>query len=147
MCISYFQPITRARLSAFFCKEISRELTGHLRGSGVIASGPRSPTPGAPYTYVTTKEFLLEFGLDTLRDLPDFQDRWGGSAQLESAARGTSNNAVRSTAAKRYAPRLAKRIMSVSNGGKPKLTSRADHKVDVVPAQRIGLSSLYDSGR
>ncbi|TIV88958.1 MAG: hypothetical protein E5V78_03680, partial [Mesorhizobium sp.] len=37
------------------------------------ASGPRSPTPGAPYTYVTTKEFLLEFGLDTLRDLPDFE--------------------------------------------------------------------------
>ncbi len=39
----------------------------------MIASGPRSPTPGAPYTYVTTKEFLLEFGLDTLRDLPDFE--------------------------------------------------------------------------
>lgn len=37
------------------------------------ASGPRSPTPGAPYTYVTTKAFLLEFGLDTLRDLPDFE--------------------------------------------------------------------------
>lgn len=36
-------------------------------------SGPRSPTPGAPYTYVTTKEFLLEFGLDTLRDLPDVE--------------------------------------------------------------------------
>lgn len=43
-----------------------------MRGAGLIASGPRSPTPGAPYTYVTTKEFLLEFGLDTLRDLPDF---------------------------------------------------------------------------
>ncbi len=39
----------------------------------MIASGPRNPTPGAPYTYVTTKAFLLEFGLDTLRDLPDFE--------------------------------------------------------------------------
>ncbi len=29
--------------------------------------------PRHPYTYVTTKEFLLEFGLDTLRDLPDFE--------------------------------------------------------------------------
>ncbi len=46
-------------------------MIGHLRGAGQIASGPRSPTPGAPYTYVTTKEFLLEFGLDTLRDLPN----------------------------------------------------------------------------
>ncbi|MER8563220.1 SMC-Scp complex subunit ScpB [Mesorhizobium sp. M0578] len=73
MCIAYFQPITRGELSSIFGKEISRDLIGNLRGSGMIASGPRSPTPGAPYTYVTTKEFLLEFGLDTLRDLPDFE--------------------------------------------------------------------------
>ncbi|WP_127296711.1 SMC-Scp complex subunit ScpB [Mesorhizobium sp. M7A.F.Ca.US.011.01.1.1] len=73
MCIGYFQPITRAELSSFFGKEISRDFIGHLRGAGLIASGPRSPTPGAPYTYVTTKKFLLEFGLDTLRDLPDFE--------------------------------------------------------------------------
>ncbi|WP_011578984.1 MULTISPECIES: SMC-Scp complex subunit ScpB [Chelativorans] len=73
MCIAYFQPITRAELSSFFGKEISRDLIAHLRGAGMIASGPRSPTPGAPYTYVTTKAFLLEFGLDTLRDLPDFE--------------------------------------------------------------------------
>lgn len=73
MCVAYFQPITRGELSSFFGKEISRDLIGHLRGAGLIASGPRSPTPGAPYTYVTTKEFLFEFGLDTLRDLPDFE--------------------------------------------------------------------------
>ncbi|OYR22308.1 transcriptional regulators family protein [Brucella grignonensis] len=58
MCIAYFQPITRAELSSFFGKEISRDLIGHLRGAKLIASGPRSPTLGAPYTYVTTKEFL-----------------------------------------------------------------------------------------
>ena len=73
MCIAYFQPITRAELSSFFGREISRDLIGNLRSFRFIASGPRSPTPGAPYTYVTTKEFLLEFGLDTLRDLPDFE--------------------------------------------------------------------------
>jgi len=73
MCIAYFQPITRAELSSFFGKEVSRDLIGHLRGAKLIAAGPRSPTPGAPYTYVTTKDFLLEFGLDTLRDLPDFE--------------------------------------------------------------------------
>jgi segregation and condensation protein B len=73
MSIAYFQPITRGELSSFFGKEISRDLIGHLRGAKLIASGPRSPTPGAPYTYVTTKDFLLAFGLDTLRDLPDFE--------------------------------------------------------------------------
>ena len=73
MCVAYFQPITRTELSSFFGKEISRDLIGRLRGAKLIAAGPRSPTPGAPYTYVTTKEFLLEFGLATLRDLPDFE--------------------------------------------------------------------------
>ena len=39
----------------------------------MIAAGPRSPTPGAPFTYVTTRGFLAHFGLDTLRDLPDLE--------------------------------------------------------------------------
>jgi segregation and condensation protein B len=46
---------------------------GSLRSAGFIASGPRSPTPGAPYTYVTTKHFLSAFGMETLRDLPDME--------------------------------------------------------------------------
>lgn len=44
-----------------------------LRAEQLVASGPRSPQPGAPYTYVTTKTFLSQFGLDTLRQLPDFE--------------------------------------------------------------------------
>ncbi|AID34585.1 MULTISPECIES: SMC-Scp complex subunit ScpB [Mesorhizobium] len=73
MCIAYFQPITRGELSSFFGKEVSRDLIGVLRAQDLIASGPRSPQPGAPYTYVTTKTFLTQFGLDTLRQLPDFE--------------------------------------------------------------------------
>jgi segregation and condensation protein B len=71
MCIAYYQPITRGELGQFFGREVSRDLIGHLRSLGFIASGPRSPTPGAPYTYVTTPTFLSHFGFDTLRDLPD----------------------------------------------------------------------------
>ena len=73
MAIAYFQPITRGELSAFFGREVSRDLIAALRAQDLIASGPRSPTPGAPYTYVTTRAFLSRFGLDTLRDLPDFE--------------------------------------------------------------------------
>jgi segregation and condensation protein B len=72
-CIAYYQPITRGELSSFFGKEVSRDLIGALRSLGFIAAGPRSPTPGAPYTYVTTKEFLSHFGFDTSRDLPDME--------------------------------------------------------------------------
>ncbi|MCO6388697.1 SMC-Scp complex subunit ScpB [Aliihoeflea sp. 40Bstr573] len=73
MCIAYFQPITRGELGQFFGKEISRDMIGHLRALGFIAAGPRSPQLGAPYTYVTTKEFLSHFGFDMLRDLPDME--------------------------------------------------------------------------
>jgi segregation and condensation protein B len=44
-----------------------------LRGEGFIAAGPRSPTPGAPYAYVTTPGFLSHFGFGSLRDLPDIE--------------------------------------------------------------------------
>lgn len=70
-CIAYYQPINRSELSSFFGKEVSRDTIGRLRGLDFIAAGPRSPQPGAPYTYVTTKAFLSHFGLQTLRDLPD----------------------------------------------------------------------------
>lgn len=52
---------------------VSRDTIASLRNAALIASGPRSPTPGAPYTYVTTKHFLSAFGMETLRDLPDIE--------------------------------------------------------------------------
>ncbi len=71
--IVYFQPITRGELSKIFGKEVSRDTIASLRNANLLGSGPRSPTPGAPYTYVTTKHFLSAFGLQTLRDLPDIE--------------------------------------------------------------------------
>lgn len=73
MAIGYFQPVTRVELSRIFGKEVGRDAIASLRQAGFIASGPRSPTPGAPYTYVTTPAFLSAFGFDTLRDLPDLE--------------------------------------------------------------------------
>ncbi len=73
MAVAYFQPITRGDLSKIFGKEVSRDTIASLRNANFLASGPRSPTPGAPYTYVTTKQFLSAFGMQTLRDLPDIE--------------------------------------------------------------------------
>ncbi|MDH6233803.1 segregation and condensation protein B [Mesorhizobium soli] len=73
MAVGYFQPVTRSELTKIFGKDVSRDTIGALRNAGLIASGPRSPTPGAPYTYVTTKTFLSAFGMETLRDLPDIE--------------------------------------------------------------------------
>ena len=73
MAVGYFQPVTRGELSKIFGREVSRDVIGNLRGAGFIGSGPRSPTPGAPYTYVTTAHFLSAFGMETLRDLPNIE--------------------------------------------------------------------------
>ena len=73
MAVGYFQPVTRGELSKIFGKEVSRDVIGNLRAAGFIGSGPRSPTAGAPYTYVTTPHFLSAFGMETLRDLPNIE--------------------------------------------------------------------------
>ena len=69
--IAYQQPITRDGLKEIFGKEISRDLMGRLSARGLIGTGPRSPRRGAPYTFVTTDQFLVAFGMESLRDLPD----------------------------------------------------------------------------
>ncbi len=69
--IAYHQPISRAGLKGVFGKDINRDLIGRLYAKELIATGPRSPQRGAPYTYVTTQGFLVAFDLQSLRDLPD----------------------------------------------------------------------------
>lgn len=69
--IAYHQPITRDGLKDIFGKEISRDLIGRLHARNLIGTGPRSPRRGAPYTFVTTEQFLVAFGLESLSDLPD----------------------------------------------------------------------------
>ena len=79
--IAYHQPITRDGLKDIFGKEISRDLIGRLHARELIATGPRSPRRGAPYTFVTTEQLLVAFDLQSLRDLPDRE-------QLEDAGIG-----------------------------------------------------------
>jgi segregation and condensation protein B len=78
LTIAYFQPVTRGDLTQIFGREISRDTIAALRQEGLIAAGPRSPQPGAPYTYVTTNAFLSLFRLNGLADLPNME-------QLEEA--------------------------------------------------------------
>lgn len=74
MTIAYFQPVTRAEMTAILGQEISRDRIGRLRRLDLVASGPRSPRPGAPQTYVTTTAFLARWDLESLRDLPQREE-------------------------------------------------------------------------
>lgn len=69
--VAYHQPVTRDGLKDIFGKDINRDLIGRLHARNLIATGPRSPRRGAPYTFVTTEQFLVAFDLENLRDLPD----------------------------------------------------------------------------
>lgn len=71
VAIAYHQPVTRDGLKDIFGKDINRDLIGRLNARGLIATGPRAPRRGAPYTFVTTEQFLVAFDLETLNDLPD----------------------------------------------------------------------------
>ncbi len=64
---------TRGAISQMTGREVSRDLIARLHRQALIARGPRSPEPGAPYTYVTTPGFLQLFGLKTPRNLPDLE--------------------------------------------------------------------------
>ena len=120
MAIAYFQPVTRSELSRIFGKEVSRDTISALRGAGFVSSGPRSPTPGAPYTYVTTKHFLSAFGMETLRDLPDME-------ALEDAgllsARIPFGNGLAEESPEEDAPPLSEAMPSEpNNGNRPEVT-------------------------
>src|SRR6056297_705025 len=82
--IAYHQPITRDGLKDIFGKEISRDLIGRLHAQGLIGTGPRSPRRGAPYTFVTTEQFLVAFDLTSLADLPERE-------QLDDAGFGVAS--------------------------------------------------------
>ena len=82
--IAYFQPITRAQIGEFLGREVSRDSIAALRAAGLIATGPRSPQPGAPYNFVTTPGFLAHFGFESLGNLEDFE-QLQDAGLLESA--------------------------------------------------------------
>jgi segregation and condensation protein B len=81
--IAYRQPVTRAALSGILGQNVSRDVLARLKRIGLIGGGPRAPFPGAPLTYVTTAGFLSQFGLGTLRDLPDIEGIQDGTTAAD----------------------------------------------------------------
>jgi segregation and condensation protein B len=71
--IAYNQPITRREVSEKIGAE-SDVAVSVLRDAGLIAHGSRRAAPGAPPTYVTTTQFKIAFGLDSLDDLPPLEE-------------------------------------------------------------------------
>lgn len=67
--IAYRQPVTRAQIESIRGVDSSGVLRA-LLARDLITEGGRLETVGRPIVYVTTAEFLRQFGLSSLADLP-----------------------------------------------------------------------------
>ncbi len=72
--IAYHQPVTRAEIESIRGVQVSRGTLDLLMEAGWIRPGRRRETPGRPVTWLTTTEFLEQFGLSSLRDLPGIEE-------------------------------------------------------------------------
>lgn len=76
--IAYYQPITRAEIEDVRGVGLSKGTLDVLMEATWVKPIGRRRTPGRPMTYGTTEEFLVHFGLNSVKDLP-------GIAELKAA--------------------------------------------------------------
>lgn len=82
--IAYHQPVTRAEIEEVRGVTTSKGTLDVLLETGWIRPRGRRRAPGKPVTYGTTDAFLIQFGLDSIKDLP-------GLAELKGAGLLDSN--------------------------------------------------------
>ncbi len=79
--IAYRQPVTRAEIESLRGVDSSGVLST-LFARGLIEVAGRLPTVGNPHQYVTSLEFLKQFGLRSLEDLPPLAEITGYGSEL-----------------------------------------------------------------
>ena len=68
--IAYHQPVTRAEIEEIRGVALGKGMIDTLMEAGWVRPRGRRASPGRPLLWVTTPEFLVHFGLDTLNELP-----------------------------------------------------------------------------
>ena len=93
--IAYHQPVTRAEIEEIRGVALGKGTIDALMEAGWVRPKGRRAGPGRPLLWVTTPEFLVHFGLDSLKDLPGVDElRSAGlldlapTALIESADEG-----------------------------------------------------------
>jgi len=69
--IAYRQPVTRAEIETLRGLKLSSSILGGLQERGWIKVLGRKEVPGRPHLYGTGRQFLIDFGLNSLSDLPE----------------------------------------------------------------------------
>ncbi|HEY1936145.1 MAG TPA: SMC-Scp complex subunit ScpB [Acetobacteraceae bacterium] len=68
--IAYHQPCTRAEIEEIRGTALSQQTLDALLDAKLVEPRGRRETPGRPTLWATTKQFLAQFGLQDIRDLP-----------------------------------------------------------------------------
>ncbi len=68
--IAYHQPVTRAEIEEIRGASVSQATLDALLEAGLVGPRGRRETPGRPALWGTTANFLAQFQLQSLRDLP-----------------------------------------------------------------------------
>jgi segregation and condensation protein B len=68
--IAYHQPVTRGEIEQIRGVACGKGTIDALMEAGWVRPKGRRAGPGRPLLWVTTPEFLVHFGLDSLKDLP-----------------------------------------------------------------------------
>lgn len=82
--IAYHQPVTRAEIEEIRGVSTSKGTLDVLLETTWIRMRGRRRTPGRPVTYGTTDQFLIYFGLESVKDLPGLEEL-KGAGLLDSA--------------------------------------------------------------
>jgi segregation and condensation protein B len=80
--ISYRQPVTRAQIEAVRGVNSDRALVSLIQ-HGLVAEVGRAQTIGRPTLFATTPEFLQQFGLTRLDQLPHVEDSPSPTSQAK----------------------------------------------------------------
>src|SRR5271157_5329159 len=72
--VAYHQPVTRADIEEIRGVAVSKGALDVLMEAGWLRMRGRRKAPGRPITYGTTTEFLIQFGLDAIGDLPGLDE-------------------------------------------------------------------------
>src|SRR5271166_1051977 len=75
--VAYHQPVTRADIEEIRGVAVSKGALDVLMEAGWVRMRGRRRAPGCPITYGTTSDFLIEFGLEAITDLPGLDELQG----------------------------------------------------------------------
>jgi segregation and condensation protein B len=75
--VAYHQPVTRAEIEEIRGVSVSAGTLDVLMEIGWVRPRGRRRAPGRPVTYGTTEEFLVHFGLESVKDLPGLAELKG----------------------------------------------------------------------